>query len=108
MECPGGGDGDPHLLQIVRAVRTPSEVSIESTAIGSGEGTLEVLGDQLDYLLADEIIPTTQEHRHLPRSSRSDSRAPRNLLLPRCSRTRWLTSVSPSRSHTSTPESPST
>src|SRR5271165_547380 len=52
---PGQADGLAHLGEVLGAVRAAREVLLEAAARRTAEPALQVVGDQLDHLLADEI-----------------------------------------------------
>ena len=69
-------------------------MSLHRRGLVGREHTLEVVGEQLDQLLAGDI-PRCGAHRGVT------SRMLRRRARPRCSRTRWFSGVRSSRSHTS-------
>src|SRR5262249_61115246 len=71
----------------------------------AAQRALQIVGDQLDGLPADQI-PAVQEPHRPSRNSSSNSCLRR--LRPRCSRTRWFPSVRASTAQTSSLLIPST
>ena len=61
----------------------------------AGQRPFEVVGDQLDHLLAHQVVTASQQDHHRPLVGSSDSSADRSRLRPRWSSTRWLPSVMP-------------
>ena len=51
-----GADRHPDLLQIDRALITIKEVGLESLPISAGERLVKIVRDQLDQLLAGQLI----------------------------------------------------
>src|SRR5690348_4064061 len=106
-ELAGQLDGLAHLRQVLGAVRAAGQVGLEPAPGGAAQRALQVVGDQLDSLLADEV--TVQERKDSHRTSRnSSSNSCLSRLRPRCSRTRWFPSVRDSTVQTSSLLMPST
>src|SRR6516162_8178467 len=103
----GEADGLPHLGEVLGAERAASQVPFEAAARRTPERSLDVVGDQLDHLLANQITTESELHRD-PLEPSSVSRAWRSLPRPRCSSTRWLASLIASTSQTSALLIPST
>src|SRR5712691_2063977 len=91
-------DGLAHLRQVLGTVRAGGQVGLEAAPGRAAQRALQVVGDQLDGLLADEVTVTQEPHR-TSRCSSSNSCLSR--LRPRCSRTRWFPSVRASTAQTS-------
>ena len=56
-DAPGQGYHGAHLGQVLGAVRAASQVRFEAAALRTGQGALEIRGDQLDGLLAGQAAP---------------------------------------------------
>ncbi len=56
VEGAGGPDGGPHLLEVVRAVRTVAQMGFEPPPVRPRQVLLQVVADQLHHLLADELV----------------------------------------------------
>ena len=54
-EAPQRGDGLAHLLDVGAATIAAGEVGVERGEAGRIEGSLEVVGDQLDELAAAQL-----------------------------------------------------
>jgi hypothetical protein len=52
-ELPGEPYRDSHLREVLGAMRAAREMRLESAAISAGQGIFQVVGDQLNGLLAD-------------------------------------------------------
>src|SRR6185369_13390544 len=105
LDPAGQADRLAHLGQVLGAVRAAGQVRLEPAAGPRAQIVFEVVGDQLDGLLADEITTAQQLHRT---SLSSFSISCLSRLRPRCSRTRWFPSVRASTAQTSSLLIPST
>src|SRR4029079_17505102 len=105
IEPAGQVDRPPHLIEVGGAAVAHRQVLLEAHLLGLGERPLQVRRHQL-YDLAAAQHALRLAHAALP--SRYSSSASRTLARPRCRRTRWLTSLMSSRSHTSWDDHPST
>ena len=63
-ERAGEADRLAHLGQVLGAVRAAGQVRLEPAPVGRGQRALQVVGDQLDGLLADEVA-TERESQEL-------------------------------------------
>src|ERR1035438_1892720 len=72
LDASGQADGGAHLLEVLAAVLAGGEMRLEAPTLRSRQHALQIVGDQLDHLLADEplLVP---EHPHT--TPNSDSRA---------------------------------
>ena len=95
-----------HLLEEFGAMVTSGEMRLEPATVSPRKGHLEVVGDQLDHLLAGKATPS--ERPQAPPSPNSASRAPRRRLRARCKRTRWWPSCRPRIWQASAAVNPST
>jgi hypothetical protein len=71
-----------HLAQVAQAGVAVDQVPVDRRPPRRRQRTLEVLGDQLDELLAGDVARVVM--------SAAASQAARSRARPRCSRTRWL------------------
>lgn len=61
--CPSDLDSSPHLFQVGRTVWARSKVCFESASISTRQGAFEVVGDELDGLLAHNVSSAQCQHR---------------------------------------------
>jgi hypothetical protein len=101
----GEADGLAHLGQVLGAVRAAGQMRLETPPGRPAQRAFQVIGHQLDSSLADHVTTAEESHR-TPRNSSSNNCLSR--LRPRCSRTRWFTSVRARTAHTSPLLIPST
>lgn len=59
-----GLDRRPHLRQVLGAVLARCQVGLEAAPLTPGECPFEVIGDELDSLLANEVV-AAHEHHHI-------------------------------------------
>ena len=101
-------DEPAHVLEVAGAAVALGEVRLEADAFGLGQRAVEVVGHELDELAAHErvadLVAASPAHQRL--TSINGMSAARTRARARCSSTRWLTSVSPSSSQTSTEGAP--
>ena len=62
----GEPDGLPHLGQVLGAVRAAGQMALEAAPARPGQRTFQVIGDQLDGLLAGEVTARGGVSSHLP------------------------------------------
>src|SRR5690349_18435777 len=67
LDPSGAGDGDPELGQVLGAVGAVREVGLEASAVAGCERAVEVVGQELDRLPADQGTPSP-EHVSSPPS----------------------------------------
>src|SRR5206468_2048876 len=100
-----GPDGHAHLVQVAAAPEAVLDVLVEPADVGVREGALQVVRNQFDELLAAH----RGDGAHLAFiasvlnsiAPRCFSIAPRTFERARCRSTRWLPSLMPSASATS-------
>src|ERR1019366_8069032 len=71
-EAAGPPDRLTHLRQVFRAVRAAGEMALEAAALATREGSLQVVADQLDHLLAHDRV-SAEKHGQLSPSAASSA-----------------------------------
>ena len=97
LDRTGQLDGHFDLFQVGAAIRARTQMRLETATVTTRQGAFEVVGDQLDGLLAYQV--SGQEPHGQPSEPRAEDRTIRDR--PRWSITRWLASLMESISHMS-------
>src|SRR4051812_12314523 len=104
LEARGGGEprGRAHLVDVFDTWAAELQVRLEALDVLVAEPAVEVVRDEFDDLLTGDAARDDLGHaRYASRSLRTFARA-------RCSRTRWLPSLTSSATLTSSGDQPST